>query len=666
MSSNIPLHEPVGSDPNNWTTLTNSEANVRAKAVEKGHTPHDWRYAVKKVFHTDKAYPEEVRETLNATENTTNDRDTSAAATGSNTFTGSNDYNSGDMANEQRSTGFDRFDQQQSHQRDAPFAGEYGQNTNASNQYDQHRTDAPLAGERHHHHTAMQDQSNMGRQEYLTAPENAPEMLEPFGVKVGREDMIDDLKRTIFEGHKVFFKSLKVDASELAIYKADISATDIAEGKRHALDALQSALAAEPLTTTDDVHDHLPTPLEKKVVYFIARSPYSGGDPARKRQRTSSPHPPANGPDMNEANEVIARCLTEAVTHLKSRINLFLEEDGKVPLFGHPRAAHDISKWIEDLAIPSATKGATTPSLLLHELGRHIHDTQMAERVNKLFGSTTQLTYLYNTSGSGKTRLLLEGLWENWGLYFTVGHLPEKIGSKDLGRVLKVLKEDELVSLQSYKGVDLEIPLSRNRKVCKRRFTSVLLTRVLALRVFLDCVVQKNGGKIPSRARQQWLLLQLIPSTLVEVDIFDLTARSMARIPCPDLDQCLAENLAGITQYVGPIFCVLDEAQELSKIGFEWLRSEDMSEPRAILGEVILSWIEGFDHIIISGTGKPVVDKAIRSIVSKVVEPSSDNTFTDLGAFDNATDQRRYLSMYFPPKGEPSGSWDLVVSRASQ
>ncbi|KAG8765235.1 hypothetical protein FRB91_005104 [Serendipita sp. 411] len=175
MSSNIPLHEPVGTDTDNWTSLSNSEAHIRAKAVEKGHTPHDWRHAVNKVFHTDKAYPKDVRETLKNTDDTNVDRDSSATATGSNNFTGSNDFQSNEMRNEQRSTDFS--DPAYHHRENAALTGE----RDASfSQYDQQRMDAPFAGERRQHN-AMQDQSNMGRQDLMTAPENAPEMVGDRG-----------------------------------------------------------------------------------------------------------------------------------------------------------------------------------------------------------------------------------------------------------------------------------------------------------------------------------------------------------------------------------------------------------------------------------------------------------------------------------------------------
>lgn len=66
-SHRAPITQPASKDPNNWESLTNKEATIRAKAVEKGHEPHDWRWMFNKVFKTNKAYPKSMRENVEAT-----------------------------------------------------------------------------------------------------------------------------------------------------------------------------------------------------------------------------------------------------------------------------------------------------------------------------------------------------------------------------------------------------------------------------------------------------------------------------------------------------------------------------------------------------------------------------------------------------------------------
>lgn len=52
---------------------------------------------------------------------------------------------------------------------------------------------------------------------------------------------------------------------------------------------------------------------------------------------------------------------------------------------------------------------STDPNLLLHSLGVSVDKQKMDE----LFVNRT--VHLFNTSGSGKTRLLLDGLCHHWG-----------------------------------------------------------------------------------------------------------------------------------------------------------------------------------------------------------------------------------------------------------
>ncbi|KAF8241169.1 hypothetical protein L208DRAFT_1383632, partial [Tricholoma matsutake] len=55
----------------------------------------------------------------------------------------------------------------------------------------------------------------------------------------------------------------------------------------------------------------------------------------------------------------------------------------------------------------------THPMLLLHDLGR----SSDMERIKQLFVADT--VHLFAASGSGKTRLSLEGLCHHWGFYIS-------------------------------------------------------------------------------------------------------------------------------------------------------------------------------------------------------------------------------------------------------
>ena len=107
--------------------------------------------------------------------------------------------------------------------------------------------------------------------------------------------------------------------------------------------------------------------------------------------------------------------------------------------------------------------------------------------------------------------MLLEGLWRNWGLYFTARSEPEKVGSSDLEDVLQDLKwfqRFEEITEENQDGA-----LAANRRVAKRRFLLILYARVLVFRVFLECASEIPGG-ITEDHKGRWLLIQVAPSTL--------------------------------------------------------------------------------------------------------------------------------------------------------
>ena len=73
----------------------------------------------------------------------------------------------------------------------------------------------------------------------------------------------------------------------------------------------------------------------------------------------------------------------------------------------------DVASYLVD-PIPCA-RGK--PNVLLHELGYFAHEPELQRIVDNVFMPTSPChAILVNTSGSGKTRLLLEGLCQSWGL----------------------------------------------------------------------------------------------------------------------------------------------------------------------------------------------------------------------------------------------------------
>ncbi|KAL5476982.1 hypothetical protein ACEPAI_3168 [Sanghuangporus weigelae] len=145
-------------------------------------------------------------------------------------------------------------------------------------------------------------------------------------------------------------------------------------------------------------------------------------------------------------------------------------------------AGDEAARFITSLKIP---KIKADPVLLLHNLGNDIVDSAL---VNGLF--TKSSSFLVNTSGSGKTRLLFEGLTRHWGFYFTTVSDNENywLGSVDMmDTIEKFIPRSRRVT-DNPAGLDIkyqDAALSRNHYIAERGVYQVLRARVLIFEHFL-------------------------------------------------------------------------------------------------------------------------------------------------------------------------------------
>lgn len=275
--------------------------------------------------------------------------------------------------------------------------------------------------------------------------------------------------------------------------------------------------------------------------------------------------------------------------------------------------------------------------------------------------------FLCNTSGSGKTRLLLEGLTRNWGLYFTARTQPEGVGSSDLEGILASLVE--ISRLTKLTKENFDTAHAENREVTFRRFHLLVYVRLLIFRVFLQCASVMPSGIVDEHKRR-WLLLQLAPETFLGSDVFyDLTVNLINVSPTYLMQEVNSERLK-VCDLLGllpsGLFCVLDEAQIPTNMFSDCFLSEtEPTKPRPILRQVITSWMRTFPALIISGTGISMgeMETVIGSVVSKLhCLPS--RTITETGAFNDAKSLRAYLKRYLPKEYLCTEEGKAVISRA--
>jgi hypothetical protein len=276
--------------------------------------------------------------------------------------------------------------------------------------------------------------------------------------------------------------------------------------------------------------------------------------------------------------------------------------------------------------------------------------------------------FLCNTSGSGKTRLLLEGLWRHWGLYFTARTLPESIGSRDLELTFENLKASTRLSPLPSENPDMQLKV--NREVTVRYCLRVLYARVLVFRVFLECAARLGG--ITEQHKGKWLLIQLAPQTVLGLaDIFLPLNDRLREASFNYLSLELRLEESKINQLLGSsaLFCVLDEAQVPANNFLDYFLSDTRPAARQpILREITGVWRQFFPALIVSGTGismQEVDETALGTGVAKL-DGEKPEVITDLGAFDNEGDQLAFLKLYLPQKYLETEDGKVVASRVGR
>ncbi|KIM25388.1 hypothetical protein M408DRAFT_210132 [Serendipita vermifera MAFF 305830] len=364
--------------------------------------------------------------------------------------------------------------------------------------------------------------------------------------------------------------------------------------------------------------------------------------------------PPASLPQIpfiSIKDEEIKKFVAEFDIDLRFRLNTFLKGDVQLPLWQSLSGPDEIRSHIAGLKIPKISPSSQFPLLLLHNLGQPSHDQQLVERVNRLFLPGSR-KFVCNTSGSGKTRLLLEGLWGNWGFYFTARTQPEGVGSSDLEEVL--LDMERFGRLTPITDQNRATALTQNQEVASRRFLLILYARIFIFRAFLECASAMPGG-ITANHKGRWLLIQVAPETLLLRDVFRSFVRLVGRASKEYLFEAIELDLPRVERLLGlqstALFCVLDEAQIPTNKLSDCFRSEtNPTQPRPILREIIQTWTLMFPNLIVSGTDLSMQDleAVLVSVVAKEGGIATE-TVTDIGAFDNEEDQRAHLQYYCPP-----------------
>ncbi|KAJ7770115.1 hypothetical protein B0H16DRAFT_1517308 [Mycena metata] len=357
-------------------------------------------------------------------------------------------------------------------------------------------------------------------------------------------------------------------------------------------------------------------------------------------------------------------------------VNFINNKMEHLPKWCPPSGAADAS-WLEAQNFPS-TGGK--PDLLLHNLGYFTQSPDLLDRLTKIFEPQPQShTFLVNTTGTGKTRSMLEGLCLHWGFYFASVVDTNNVGSYDLEKTIESYIPNSpgfIQDLSTTAGTtERMLSLEQNRRIASRRFTEVLLARVIIFQLFIDIIQQCRDVLEPKKL---WLLIQINPWRLgyAGSDFFvDLTI-ALRDAPTKWVQDEISARLTQAREwcYSGfkrvPFFIVLDEAQHAARNHFSAFRSEQSHLiHRPVLREIIRAWlIDFFRHLgwwlIISGTG---IDRDViqQVMVSALMKPAAYRTQSNDGAFADSNSHITFMRQYIPQRVLMAPSGEALLERMS-
>ncbi|KAJ7163097.1 hypothetical protein C8R46DRAFT_334629 [Mycena filopes] len=353
---------------------------------------------------------------------------------------------------------------------------------------------------------------------------------------------------------------------------------------------------------------------------------------------------------------------------LRSKLKTMIDQDRILEPWD-PKIEHKDLNWDEDTLshIQSLNLVCRTTtddfSIALFDLGSFEHDPVSKARASQIF--TKQNKFLVNASGTGKTRLLYEGLCVNWGLYSSYHANPLKIGSVDVQNAVRSLSGRAGFRFPDLSHPDADNQMRNNARFASHAFATLLLARLLIFHVFLEVAAASPSG-ITHEHKKRWLLFQLCPKVLDRLDPFHILAGILNTCDALIVPQTIAEVYRKIQKLLGNtgphLFIILDEVQAAAKD----LRGAFMDN-KPLLPIIMREWsshitdgcsfIFSGDHIpqaIFSGNHIP------RSILDDTDSVGGDYIWCSAtGSFGEPTAQERYVTKLLPPAlaTSPSGRW---------
>ncbi|KAJ7150876.1 hypothetical protein C8R43DRAFT_491746 [Mycena crocata] len=302
------------------------------------------------------------------------------------------------------------------------------------------------------------------------------------------------------------------------------------------------------------------------------------------------------------------------------------------------------------------------PSMLLDRLGTFPDDPELQNRVQSIFVRGKD-TFLVNTSGSGKTRLVFEGLCQEWGFYFSAEDGTSGYAAQELTEILKIGIPGESAfasELPSSDSAEFKTQLETNRRIAAHHFNAALLARLLMFQMFVEIMHETEPAP---KHKMRWLLFQLRSRLEGSWDSILRLTKILLKDDDSYTNANIIETIAKIRDIFGGefhLFYVLDEAQATTKPPSAFF-TDGLLHP--ILPEIIRVWhahaVDNFQvSMVISGIQIPKDIFDCEGNFSLRHRWSS-NT----GAFDQQS-QKRYIEHFLPTSIAESQTAEKLIPRA--
>ncbi|KAJ3048299.1 hypothetical protein HK097_010699 [Rhizophlyctis rosea] len=250
---------------------------------------------------------------------------------------------------------------------------------------------------------------------------------------------------------------------------------------------------------------------------------------------------------------------------------------------------------------------------------------------------------MYNVSGAGKTRTVLEGLCSVFGIYMTMG-IPGNHGSADLSSAMEHMQQ-KLMNLRAVPpGVDAHDEALYNHDAVTRHLLAMLLSRLLALSAYLK--------SSPVGSSKAFLFFQLFPF-VDDRDILLELWHILSPVSGDDLRSWIAETWRDVKGCLGreelPIF--VDEAQlGLNSMVDRFLSASDEAETRPFLAALCRTYgsPDSFTRVFLTGTGLSLTQaqQALGSFTAKATAQM--DVFVSFPSLIEESDFKGLWDVYFP------------------